>query len=77
MHRVEKERVRSILRSMLFYYYENIGGISKICNSKITPKLIAKVTERYLELGGQLPSEEYEEHCESNTKVELLRGIQI
>ena len=69
MHRVEKERVRSILRSMLFYYYENIGGISKIGNSKITPKLIAKVTERYLELVGQLPSEEYEEHWESNSKV--------
>ena len=45
---------------MLFYYYDNMGSISQIGSCKITPKLVAKVTERYLELGGELPSEHYE-----------------
>ena len=47
-------------KSMLFYYYENMGSISQIGSCKITPKLVAKITERYLELGGELPSEHYE-----------------
>ena len=63
MTRTDKE-IRSILRNMLFYYYENIGSISKIGGCLITPSLIAKVTERYLELGGRedatLPNEHYE-----------------
>lgn len=45
---------------MLFYYYDNMGYTSQIAGCRITPKLVAKVTERYLELGGELPSEHYE-----------------
>ena len=68
MTRTDKE-IRSILRNMLFYYYENIGSISKIGGCLITPSLIAKVTERYLELGGKLPSEHYEICWEEKLKV--------
>ena len=60
MHRVEQEKIRSMYKSMLFYYYDNMGSTSEIGGCKITPKLVAKITERYLELGGVLPSEHYE-----------------
>ena len=65
----EKEYVRDILKSMLFYYYDNMGSTSEIGNCKITPKLVAKVTERYLELGGKLPSEQYEIYWSEKHKV--------
>ena len=54
---------------MLFYYYENMGLYSEIGGCKITPKLVAKITERYLELGGVLPSEHYEICWEEELKV--------
>ena len=56
----DKELVRSILRDMLNYYYENIGKSSKYTGDIITPKMVSRVTERYLELGGKLTSEKYE-----------------
>ena len=54
--------VRGILRDMLNHYYENIGQPSKYTGDIITPKMISRVTERYLELGGKLTREE----CEAN-----------
>ena len=69
MGEVEKEHIRNILKSMLFYYYENMGLMSEIGDCRITPKLVAKVTERYLELGGRLPSEQYEIYWSEKHKV--------
>ena len=60
MYSTTEDKIRGILKNMLFYYYENMGSTSEIGGCKITPKLVAKITERYLELGGVLPSEHYE-----------------
>ena len=53
---------------MLNHYYDNMGKKSKFTGDTITPKMISRVTERYLELGGKLTrepcgadSERYEE----------------
>ena len=69
MENKEKQMIRGMLRNMLFYYYENMGKISEIAGCKITPRLVAKTTERYLELGGELPSEHYEICWEKRPKV--------
>lgn len=64
-----KRKILEMYRSMLFYYYENIGKVSEIGGALITPKLIAKTTERFLELGGELPKEHYEVCWEDRQKV--------
>ena len=53
----DREKVRGVYRDMLNHYYENIGKPSKYTQEIITPKMIATLTERFLELGGQLRSE--------------------
>ena len=55
----DKEYVRGVLRDMLNHYYENIGNKSKYTDTIITPKMIGKLTERFLELGGKLTREEH------------------
>lgn len=66
---IERQHILSMYKSMLFYYYDNIGSISEIGGCRITPKLVAKITERYLELGGVLPSQHYEICWEEELKV--------
>ena len=53
----DKEYVRGIYRSMLNHYYENIGKPSIYTGEIVTPRMIATLTERYLELGGTLTRE--------------------
>lgn len=53
----DKEYVKEILRDMLNHYYDNIGEKSIFTGDIITPKMISRVTERYLELGGKLTRE--------------------
>ncbi len=55
----DKEYVRGVLLDMLNHYYENIGNKSKYTDTIITPKMIGKLTERFLELGGKLTREEH------------------
>ena len=50
----DKQYVKNTLREMLDYYADNIGNESKYSGEIITPKMIAGVTRRYLELGGKL-----------------------
>lgn len=54
---------------MLFYWIDNIGSRSKITGAKITPLMIATMTERILELGGDIPTEPYEVCWEEIIKV--------
>ena len=61
--------VRGILRDMLNHYYDNIGKPSKYTGDIITPKMISRVTERYLELGGKLTREEHEANREEYQEV--------
>ena len=65
----DREYARDILRDMLNYYYDNIGEKSKYTGDTITPKMISRVTERYLELGGKLTREEHEIDREGHKKV--------
>ena len=53
----DREYARGVYRDMLNHYYENIGKKSKYTGMKITPKMVAILTERFLELGGKLKSE--------------------
>ena len=68
----DRAYVREILRDMLNYYYENMGKSSKYTGDIITPKMISRVTERYLELGGKLTREEHEIDREGHKKVWVL-----
>ena len=61
--------VRGILRDMLNHYYDNIGKPSKYTGDIITPKMISRVTERYLELGGKLTREEHKSDRERHEEV--------
>ena len=65
----DKEYVKDILRDMLNHYYDNIGEKSKYTGDIITPKMISRVTERYLELGGKLTREECETNREGHEEV--------
>ena len=69
MKLTDKEIVIRIYRNMLFYWIDNIGSKSKITGAKITPLMIATMTERILELGGDIPIESYEMCWEEITKV--------
>ena len=53
----DKEYVKGVYRSMLNHYYENIGKPSRYTGEIVTPRMIATLTERYLELGGTLTRE--------------------
>ena len=53
----DREYVRGVYRSMLNHYYENIGKQSRYTGEIITPRMIATLTQRYLELGGTLTCE--------------------
>ena len=59
-----KEYVRGVYRDMLNHYYENMGKQSKYAGELITPKMIANLTRRYLELGGTLTCEPNEVNWE-------------
>ena len=50
----DRQYVRDTLRDMLIHYNKNMGNPSKYTGDIITPKMISRVTERYLELGGKL-----------------------
>ena len=65
----DREKVRGVYRDMLNHYYENIGKPSKYTQEIITPKMIATLTERFLELGGQLRSEPNEINWEELEEV--------
>ena len=56
----DRQYTRGVLRDMLNHYYENIGKKSKYTGMKITPRMVAIVTQRFLELGGRLRSEPHE-----------------
>ena len=53
----DRQYVRDVYKEMLNYYYNNMGKKSKYGREIITPKLIANLTRRYLEIGGKLTSE--------------------
>ena len=53
----DKEYVRGVYRDMLNHYYDNKGKTSKNTQEIITPKMIATLTQRYLEVGGTLTRE--------------------
>ena len=65
----DREKVRGVYRDMLNHYYENIGKPSKYTQEIITPKMIATLKERFLELGGQLRSEPNEINWEELEEV--------
>lgn len=65
----DNKMIIKIYRNMLFYWIKNIGQKSKITGAKITPLMIATMTQRILELGGTIPSEPYEVCWEEITKV--------
>ena len=65
----DKEYVRGVYRDMLNHYYDNIGKPSKYSGEIITPKMIATLTERFLELGGRLRSEPNEVNWEELEEV--------
>ena len=65
----DREYVRDVLRDMLNHYYDNIGEKSQYTGDIITPKMISRVTERYLELGGKLTREEYGSDREGHEEV--------
>ena len=65
----DREYVKDILRGMLNHYYDNIGEKSKYTGDIITPKMISRVTERYLELGGKLTREPCEADSERYEEV--------
>jgi hypothetical protein len=65
----DREMVVRIYKNMYFYYLDNIGKKSKITGAKITPRMVALMTQRILELGGSIPSEKYEVCWEEITKV--------
>ena len=46
--------------NILSYYIDNVGKISKIANTRITPRMIILCAERIYELGGSIPSEDYD-----------------
>ena len=46
--------------NILSYYIDNVGEISKIANTRITPRMIILCAERIYELGGSIPSEDYD-----------------
>ena len=46
--------------NILSYYIDNVGKISKIANTRITPRMIILCAERIYELGGRIPSEDYD-----------------
>ena len=52
----DRQYVKDVYREMLNYYYENMGKKSKYGREIITPKLIANLIRRYLEIGGKLTS---------------------
>ncbi len=56
----DKEATISMYKNMLSYYIENVGEVSEIANTRITPRMIILCVERIYELGGRIPSEEYE-----------------
>ena len=64
-----KEYVRGVYRDMLNHYYENMGKQSKYAGELITPKMIANLTRRYLELGGTLTCEPNEVNWEEVESV--------
>ena len=53
----DRQYVRDVYKEMLNYYYNNMGKKSKYGREIITPKLIANLTRRYLEIGGKFTSE--------------------
>ena len=53
----DRQYVRDVYKEMLNYYYNNMGKKSKYGREIITPKLIANLTRRYLEIGGKLTNE--------------------
>ena len=65
----DREYVRNVLRDMLNHYYDNVGEKSQYTGDIITPKMISRVTERYLELGGKLTREECEANREGHEEV--------
>tara|TARA_R100000808_G_C2153091_1_gene162999 strand:+ start:5538 stop:5756 length:219 start_codon:yes stop_codon:yes gene_type:complete len=71
MHEIMEEKIRSILKSMLFYYIENIGKPSKYTEDSalqliINARMIKNVALRYKELGGKLPLDEYKKYWEDD-----------
>ena len=65
----DKEYVRGVYRDMLNHYYDNIGKPSKYTQEIITPKMIATLTQRYLEVGGTLTREPNEIDWERGERV--------
>ena len=65
----DREKVRGVYRDMLNHYYENIGKKSKYSGEIITPKMIASLTHRFLELGGTLKAEPNEINWEEVEEV--------
>ena len=65
----DKQYVRGVYRDMLNHYYENIGKPSKYTQQIITPRMIATLTIRFLELGGKLRSEPNEVNWEELEEV--------
>ena len=65
----DREKVRGVYRDMLNHYYENIGKPSKYSGEIITPKMIASLTHRFLELGGTLKAEPNEINWEEVEEV--------
>ena len=68
----DKEYVRGVYRDMLNHYYDNIGKPSKYTQEIITPKMIATLTQRYLEVGGTLTREPNEIDWERVEEVWML-----
>ena len=65
----DKEYVKGVYANMLNHYYENIGKKSKYSGEIITPKMIASLTHRFLELGGSLKAEPNEINWEEVEEV--------
>ena len=71
MRKIMEEKIRSILKSMLFYYVENIGKPSKYTKDSerqliVNARMIKNVASRYKELGGKLPLDEYKKYWEDD-----------
>ena len=60
----DKQYVKNTLREMLDYYADNIGNESKYSGEIITPKMIAGVTRRFLELTGEFVNETNDSNIE-------------